>query len=171
MWDTLPTNKKVGTLYADNDGGRAMSHPQFGFPPAFMAAGYDVIDASLFRMDTDDFSTQIAAFKDAGVEIIAGHAFENHLATFWNQAIQVGFTPKICTIAAGLLFPPLSTISATAATACQPRSGGRRPFPIRRRGLPCLRRGPLHHRPDDRRRWRHLRPHSGFARLSEMIAG
>lgn len=82
-----------------------MSHPKFGFPPAFKAAGYDVIDAGLFRMDTDDFSTQIAAFKDAGVVIIAGHAFENHLATFWNQAIQVGFTPKICTIAAGLLFP------------------------------------------------------------------
>jgi branched-chain amino acid transport system substrate-binding protein len=105
MWDTLPTNKKVGTLYADNDGGRAMSHPEFGFPPAFKGAGYEVTDTGLFRMDTDDFSTQISAFKDAGVEIVAGHAFENHLATFWNQAIQVGFKPKICTIAAGLLFP------------------------------------------------------------------
>lgn len=105
MWDTLPTNKKVGTLYADNDGGRAMHDPTHGFPPAFKAAGYDVIDSGLFRMDTDDFSTQIAAFKEAGVEIVAGHAFENHLATFWNQAIQVGFKPKICTIAAGLLFP------------------------------------------------------------------
>ena len=105
MWDTLQTNKKVGTLYADNDGGRAMSDPNRGFPPAFKAAGYEVIETGLFRMDTDDFSTQIAAFKEAGVEIVAGHAFENHLATFWNQAIQVGFTPKICTIAAGLLFP------------------------------------------------------------------
>jgi branched-chain amino acid transport system substrate-binding protein len=105
MWDTMPTNKKVGTLYADNDGGRAMSDPQRGFPPAFKAAGYDVTDTGLFRMDTDDFSTQIAAFKAAGVEIVAGHAFENHLATFWNQAIQAGFKPKICTIAAGLLFP------------------------------------------------------------------
>ena len=105
MWDTLETNTKVGTLYADNDGGRAMSHPEHGFPPAFKAAGYDVTDTGLFRMDTDDFSTQIAAFKDAGVEIVAGHAFENHLATFWNQSIQVGFKPKICTIAAGLLFP------------------------------------------------------------------
>jgi branched-chain amino acid transport system substrate-binding protein len=105
MWDTLPTNKKVGTLFADNDGGRAMHDPERGFPPAFRAGGYDITDTGLFRMDTDDFSTQIAAFKEAGVEIVAGHAFENHLATFWNQAIQVGFQPKICTIAAGLLFP------------------------------------------------------------------
>jgi branched-chain amino acid transport system substrate-binding protein len=105
MWNSMETNKKVGTLYADNDGGRAMSDKERGFPVAFNAAGYDVTDTGLFRMDTDDFSTQIAAFKEAGVEIVAGHAFENHLATFWNQAAQVGFQPKICTIAAGLLFP------------------------------------------------------------------
>jgi branched-chain amino acid transport system substrate-binding protein len=105
MWDTLPTNKKVGTLYADNDGGRAMHDPEHGFPPAFKAGGYDVLDLGLFRLDTDDFSTQIAAFKEAGVEIVAGHAYQNHLATFWNQAVQAGFKPKICTTAAGLLFP------------------------------------------------------------------
>ncbi|WP_310632805.1 ABC transporter substrate-binding protein [Paraburkholderia sp.] len=105
LWDNLPTNKKVGTLYADDDGGRAMSDPQHGFPPAFKAAGYEVIDTGLFQLNTDDFSTQIARFKAAGVEIVAGHTFENHLATFWNQAMQAGFRPKICTIAAGLLFP------------------------------------------------------------------
>ena len=105
MWDRMATNKKVGTLYADDDGGRAMADPKFGFPPAFKAAGYEVTNTGLFRLETDDFSTQIAAFKDAGIDIVAGHAFENHLATFWNQAIQVGFKPKICTIAAGLLFP------------------------------------------------------------------
>ncbi|MDE3176959.1 MAG: ABC transporter substrate-binding protein [Pseudomonadota bacterium] len=105
MWDQLPTNKKVGALYADDDGGRAMADPSHGFPPAFKAAGYEIVDAGLFRIDTDDFSTQIAKFKQAGVEIIAGHAFPNHLSTFWNQAAQVGFQPKICTIAAGLLFP------------------------------------------------------------------
>ncbi|MFM2281577.1 MAG: hypothetical protein RLZZ444_3808 [Pseudomonadota bacterium] len=105
MWNGMETNKKVGTLYADNDGGRAMSDPERGFPVAFNTAGFEVIDTGLFRMDTDDFSTQIAKFKEAGVEIVAGHAFENHLATFWNQAAQVGFQPKICTIAAGLLFP------------------------------------------------------------------
>ena len=105
MWDGLPTNKKVGTLYADDDGGRAMADATHGFPPAFKAGGYEIVDTGLFRIETDDFSTQIAAFKQAGVDIVAGHAFENHLATFWNQALQVGFKPKICTIAAGLLFP------------------------------------------------------------------
>lgn len=106
MWNKLGNNKKIGALFADNDAGRVMSHPEIGFPPAFKAEGYEfAADTGLFRLDTDDFSTQISEFKRAGVEIVAGTAFENHMATFWNQAAQMGFKPKICTIAAGLLFP------------------------------------------------------------------
>lgn len=106
MWNHLDTNHKIGALFADNDAGRVMSHPEIGFPPAFKAAGYDfATDTGLFRLDTDDFSTQIANFKREGVDIVAGTAFENHMATFWNQAAQMGFQPKVCTIAAGLLFP------------------------------------------------------------------
>lgn len=106
MWERLGNNHKIGALFADNDAGRVMSHPEIGFPPAFNAAGYEfAADTGLFRLDTDDFSTQISEFKRAGVDIVAGTAFENHMATFWNQAAQMGFQPKICTIAAGLLFP------------------------------------------------------------------
>jgi len=105
MWDAQQTNKKVGTFYIDNDAGRVMSDPKIGFPPEFMKAGYEIVDAGLFRIDTNDFSTQIARFKQAGVDIIAGVAFENHMATFWKQAAQSAFQPKICTVATGLLFP------------------------------------------------------------------
>ena len=105
MWDGLETNKKVGTLYADNDGGRATADKEHGFPPAFAKAGYTIVDSGLFRADTDDFSTQIALFKSAGVDIVAGLAFPSHMATFWNQAAQAGFKPKVCTIAAAFLFP------------------------------------------------------------------
>jgi branched-chain amino acid transport system substrate-binding protein len=105
MWDSVLTNKKVGTLYADNDGGRATSDKEHGFPPAFTAAGYTIVDTGLFRSDNDDFSTQITTFKAAGVDIVSGLAFQNHMVTFWNQAAQAGFKPKICTVAAAFLFP------------------------------------------------------------------
>lgn len=106
MWSHLDNNHKIGALFADNDAGRVMSNPEIGFPPAFNGAGYNfATDTGLFRLDTDDFSTQIANFKREGVDIVAGTAFESHMATFWNQAAQMGFAPKICTIAAGLLFP------------------------------------------------------------------
>ncbi|MBT9386775.1 ABC transporter substrate-binding protein [Pseudooceanicola sp. CBS1P-1] len=106
MWDHLDTNHQIGALFADNDAGRVMSNPEIGFPPAFEEAGYTFAsDTGLFRLDTDDFSTQIADFKRKGVDIVAGTAYENHMATFWNQAAQMGFQPKVCTIASGLLFP------------------------------------------------------------------
>ena len=107
MWNHMgDNNHKVGGLFMDNDAGRVMSSPKMGFPPAFAGAGYDFAsNPGLFRVDTDDFSTQISAFKAAGVDIVAGVTFESHMATFWNQAAQMGFQPKICTIASGLLFP------------------------------------------------------------------
>ena len=106
MWNSLDNNHKIGALFMDNDAGRAMSSPKIGFPPAFEEAGYEIAaNPGLFRLDTDDFSTQISAFKSAGVDIVTGIAFESHMATFWNQAAQMGFEPKICSIASGFLFP------------------------------------------------------------------
>lgn len=106
MWNRIETNRKLGVMFMDVDAGRAMSDPKIGFAPAFQAAGYEIAaDTGLFRLDTDDFSTQISAFKAAGVDIIAGVTHESHMTTFWNQAAQMGFQPKICTVASGLLFP------------------------------------------------------------------
>lgn len=106
MWDRIDTNHKLGSLFMDNDAGRVMSSPEIGFPPAFAQRGYEfTVNQGLFRVDTDDFSTQIAAFKEAGVDIVTGVTFENHMATFWNQAAQMGFQPKAFTIASGFLYP------------------------------------------------------------------
>ena len=54
---------------------------------------------------TDDFSAQISAFKAAGAEIVTGVMIPPDFATFWAQAGQQGFKPKIVTIGKALLFP------------------------------------------------------------------
>ena len=53
----------------------------------------------------NDFSSQIAAFKSAGAEIVTGVMIPPDFATFWSQAAQQGFKPKIVTIGKALLFP------------------------------------------------------------------
>ena len=53
----------------------------------------------------NDFSSQIAAFKAAGAEIVTGNMIPPDFATFWSQAAQQGFKPKIVTIGKALLFP------------------------------------------------------------------
>ena len=61
----------------------------------------------------NDFSSQIAAFKAAGAEIVTGNMIPPDFATFWSQAAQQGFKPKIVTIGKALLFP--SAINALGA--------------------------------------------------------
>ena len=110
MWDSVETNKKVGTLYVDNPAGGAFSNPQLGLPAGIKRAGYTETSTGLFQIATDDFSNQISAFRNAGVDIASGFAFGPHWITLWNQAAQAGFKPQVCTVAAAFLFP--STVDA-----------------------------------------------------------
>ena len=53
----------------------------------------------------NDFTSQISAFKAADAEIVTGNMIPPDFATFWSQAAQQGFKPKIVTIGKALLFP------------------------------------------------------------------
>jgi branched-chain amino acid transport system substrate-binding protein len=105
MWQSVETNKKVGTLYIDNPPGQAFSDPKLGLPAGISGAGYQEFSAGKFQIATDDFTNQIALFKNNGVDIVSGFTFSNHWVTLWNQAAQAGFKPQICTVAAAFLFP------------------------------------------------------------------
>lgn len=105
MWSSVDTNKKVGLLLPRNTDGEVWGSDKFGLPPALRAAGFEVISPSLFEPRTNDFSAQIAAFKKAGCDILGGLVFPGDLRTAALQCAQQGFTPKVTTVAAGLLFP------------------------------------------------------------------
>ena len=53
----------------------------------------------------NDFTSQITRFKEAGAEIVTGNMIPPDFATFWSQAAQQNFHPKIVTIGKALLFP------------------------------------------------------------------
>jgi branched-chain amino acid transport system substrate-binding protein len=105
MWAALPTNKVVGALWPNDPEGIAYSDPRFGFPNVLKAKGYQLVDPGRFESSTNDFSPQIAKFKDANVEILTVVLPPPAFATFWQQAGQQGFKPKIATIAKAVLFP------------------------------------------------------------------
>jgi branched-chain amino acid transport system substrate-binding protein len=103
--DLLPTNKVVGLLCGDDIEGIAQSDPVKGEPPILEARGYKVIDPGRFHLDTTDFSAQIAAFKKAKAEIVHGIIPLPTFSTFWAQAAQQGYKPKIANIGKATLFP------------------------------------------------------------------
>jgi branched-chain amino acid transport system substrate-binding protein len=105
MWNSLPTNKVVGALWPNDGDGNAWSDRQRGFPAALGTAGYKVIDPGRYPNLGDDFSAQIATFKNEKVEIVTGVPLPPDWTTFWKQAAQQGFRPKIATVGKALLFP------------------------------------------------------------------
>jgi branched-chain amino acid transport system substrate-binding protein len=105
LWDELPTNKVVGGLFPNDADGNAWGDAKLGLPPALAAAGYKLIDPGRYQVMNNDFTAQISAFKAAGAQIVTGNMIPPDFATFWSQAAQQGFKPKIVTIGKALLFP------------------------------------------------------------------
>jgi branched-chain amino acid transport system substrate-binding protein len=105
MWGQLETNKSVGGLFPNDGDGNAWGDPVVGFPPVLKEKGYTLTDPGRYQNLTDDFSAQIAAFKSANAEIVTGVVLPPDFTTFWNQALQQGFKPKIASIGKAILFP------------------------------------------------------------------
>ena len=105
MWSQVQTNKTVGTLYPNDPDGGAWADKKTGFPPALKKAGYKLINPGLYPEPNDDFSSHLAAFKKANAQIVTGVPLPPDFVTFWKQALQQGFKPKVATIARALLFP------------------------------------------------------------------
>ncbi len=105
MWGKSGVSKSVGGLFPNDADGNAWGHAELGLPKPLAAAGYDLIDPGRFQPLSDDFSNYIAAFKDAGCEIVTGNMIPPDFATFWSQAAQQSFNPKVVSIGKALLFP------------------------------------------------------------------
>jgi len=98
-------NGKVGTLYVDQPAAKGFADPNFGLPSFLNKEGYTIVDAGLFKNETDDFSNQISTFKNADAQILTGFIYSYHFVPFWRAAAQAGYKPEIVSIAGAFLFP------------------------------------------------------------------
>lgn len=105
LWGSSGAAKNIGGLFPNDADGNAWGDPELGFPKPLAEAGYTLTDPGRYQPLNDDFSNYIAAFKDAGCEIVTGNMIPPDFATFWAQAAQQDFRPKVVTIGKALLFP------------------------------------------------------------------
>lgn len=105
MWAGADIGTQVAGMFPNDADGNAFGDAQNGLPPAMTAAGYTITDPGRYQPLTDDFSSQIAAFKEAGCTIVTGNMIAPDFGTFWAQCAQQGFNPKVVTIGKALLFP------------------------------------------------------------------
>jgi branched-chain amino acid transport system substrate-binding protein len=105
MWDQVRTNRTTGALWPNDPDGLTWGHPTTGLPPAVVSRGYTIVDPGIYDGGTQDFSAQISAFRDADAEVLLGVPIPPDFATFWRQAAQQVYRPRIATIGKALLFP------------------------------------------------------------------
>jgi branched-chain amino acid transport system substrate-binding protein len=96
LWPQVPTNKKVGVMWPNDPDGNAI---RASLGPILAEAGYTIVDPGAYTDGTNDFSAQIARFKDENCEIFSTFPIPPDFATFWLQAAQLGYQPKIAQIA------------------------------------------------------------------------
>ena len=105
LWSGSGVSRTVAGLFPNDADGNAWGHPELGFPKPLAEAGFTLVDPGRYQPLNDDFSNYIAAFKEAGCEIVTGNMIPPDFATFWAQAAQQDFRPKVVTIGKALLFP------------------------------------------------------------------
>ena len=102
MWNDVPTNKKVGGLWANDADGIAWAD---AFMKGLPAKGYQVIDLGRFPIGTSDYTAFIQKLKSEHAEVLTGNLPPPDFASFWRQCSQQGYQPKIATVGKALLFP------------------------------------------------------------------
>jgi branched-chain amino acid transport system substrate-binding protein len=102
MWKRVSTDKVIACQYPNDSDGNAF---RGGFEPLIKSAGYKVVDGGAYADGTTDFTTMITTFKNKKAEIFSNAPLPPDFNTFWKQASQQGWKPKLATVAKVLLFP------------------------------------------------------------------
>lgn len=102
LWPQVTTNRKVGVMWPNDSTGNAIRQT---LGPMLTKSGYTVVDPGAYTDGTNDFSSQIAKLKAEKCEIFNTFPIPSDFATFWRQAIQQGYRPKIVQTAKTGVFP------------------------------------------------------------------
>jgi branched-chain amino acid transport system substrate-binding protein len=102
LWPQVVTDKKVGVMWPNDADGNAI---RGALGPLLQAAGYSIVDPGAYTDGTNSYTSQIGQFKSQNCEIFNTFPIPPDFATFWAQAAQQGYKPKIAQIAKTGLFP------------------------------------------------------------------
>ena len=111
MWGQVENNQVIGGLWPDDGDGRAWGGR---FPAVLRNQGYRIVDLGRYQAEKDSFEPEIERFKAEGADIVTGVPLPADFATFWKQAAERDYRPKIATVGKALLFPAFIEAMGTA---------------------------------------------------------
>jgi branched-chain amino acid transport system substrate-binding protein len=103
IWNkAAPGEKNLGALFPNDGDGAAWAG---AVPPFAEGEGFTLNNPGAFPNGTTDFSSQIASLKQNQDSALVGIMVPPDFITFWKQAVQQGYQPKVATIAKAIEFP------------------------------------------------------------------
>ena len=106
MWSQVETNKVIGGLWPNDGDGKAWGDPERGLPAGLRGRRLHARRPGPLREPHRRTSApRSRQFKTGDVEILTGVPIPPDFTTFWKQAKQQGFTPKVASVGKALLFP------------------------------------------------------------------
>jgi branched-chain amino acid transport system substrate-binding protein len=102
MWERISTNKVVAEMFPNDSDGNAF---RAAWPGIMKAAGYKPVDGGAYPDGTANFTSMISGFKSHDCEIYLNVPLPPDFNTFWKQAAEQDFKPRLATVAKVLLFP------------------------------------------------------------------
>jgi len=102
LWQKADTNHVIGGLWPNDVDGAGFSKY---ITEKAHGLGWKVVPSGGYTDGTQDFASIIAKFKAADVQILHAVPIPPDFITFWKQAHENGFQPKIASISKALLFP------------------------------------------------------------------
>jgi branched-chain amino acid transport system substrate-binding protein len=102
VWEKAATNHVVGGLWPNDVDGAGFEKY---ITKKVDSLGWKVVPSGAYTDGLQDFASIIAKFKAADVQILHAVPIPPDFITFWKQAHEDGFQPKIASISKALLFP------------------------------------------------------------------
>src|SRR5215510_6417061 len=119
MWNRLPVgqDKNVAGMWPNDADGNAF---RAVLPILMGQSGYNAVDGGAYTDGTTDYTAMINRFKSTNCEYFSNCPLPPDFNIFWKQADQMGWKPKLATVAKVLLFPadtvPLGPLVKNLAT-------------------------------------------------------
>ena len=106
LWQGVKTNKVVGGLWPNDVDGEIFR--QYVGQKVGSLDGFTMVASGAYQDGTQDFTSIISNFKKNNVEILHAAPIPPDWVTFWRQAKQNGFAPKLVCVSKALLIPSVA---------------------------------------------------------------
>ncbi|MFJ8693338.1 ABC transporter substrate-binding protein [Streptomyces roseolilacinus] len=110
LWERAAgPGRTVGCLWNDGPQGTWSRHGERGFAPVARARGHRLVDPGGYREPAESLDGHVAAFEEAGADIVTSAATARDLGLFRELAAERGRTPRLITCSRWLAYPPTTT--------------------------------------------------------------